>query len=58
MSIERIFATDVRGCVAKILLHVTHHVALPMQPQQRHVCIQMALQLNLIIFNRQVYYSA
>ncbi len=28
-----------RSCVSKILLHVTHHAALPMQPQQRHFYI-------------------
>ena len=38
--------------------HVIHHAALPMQPQRRHFCIEMALQLHLIIFNRQVCYSA
>ena len=29
-----------------------------MKPQRRHFCIEMALQLHLIIFNRQVCYSA
>ena len=44
-----------RGCVAKdFITHVTHHAAVPMQPQRRHFCIEMALQLNLIICNRQL----
>ena len=38
--------------------HVIHHAALPMQPQRRHFCMEMVLQLHLIIFNRQVCYSA
>ncbi len=38
-----------RDCVAKILLHVTDHTALPMQPQRRHFFVQMAILLHLII---------
>ena len=51
---EGIFATDAEDFIT----HVTHHVALPMQPQRRHVFIEMAIQLHLINFNRQVCYSA
>ena len=37
--------------------HIIHHAGLPMKPQRRHFCIEMALQLHLIIFNGQVCYS-
>ena len=55
MSIEGIFATDASEAFST---HVIHHAALPMQLQRRHFCIEMALQLHLIIFNSQVCYSA
>ena len=39
-----------RGCVSEdFITYVTHHAALPMQPQRRYFCIEMALQLHLII---------
>ena len=38
MSIEGIFATDAAAQARSedFITHVTHHAALPMQPQRRH----------------------
>ena len=58
MSIEGIFSLLTRLHSEDFITHVTHHAALPMQPQRRHFCIEMVLRLHLIICNRQVCYSA
>ena len=58
MSIEGIFSLLTRLLSDDFITHVTHHAALPMPPQRRHFCIEMALRLHLIICNRQVCYSA
>ena len=57
MSIEGIFSLLTRLLSEDFITHVTHHAALPMPPQRRHFCIEMALRLHLIICNRQVCYS-
>ena len=54
MSIEGIFSLLTRLLSEDFITHVPHHAALPMPPQRRHFCIEMALRLHLIICNRQV----
>ena len=54
MSLEGILSLMTRLLSEDFITHVTHHAA----PQRRHFCIEMALQLHLIICNRQVCYSA
>ena len=56
--IDGIFSLLTRLLSEDYITHVTHHAALPMPPQRRHFCIEMALRLHLKKFNRQVCYSA
>ena len=48
MSIEEIFSLLTRLLSEDFITHVNHHAALPMPPQRRHFCIEMALRLHLL----------
>ena len=49
MSIEGIFSLLMRLGSEDFITHVTHHAAVPMPPQRRHFCIEMALQIFVIV---------